>query len=523
MGMKFLPIVLTLSCATLLLPGCGRPAAGPSDTDEQIQERIEEQEAHRLSELHEREAALDERERLLAQREQQLTIASAPAPAQLEQAQQPQPVEAPPQPDQPVPPAASAPAPMPAAPSPEASYQAFYDALSPYGTWVQVPGYGFLWQPAATVQDPLWRPYTLGHWVFTDEGWTWVSDEPFGWITYHYGRWMRTRTLGWVWTPGEQWAPAWVSWRYGGDFAGWAPLPPEASFDGGSGIQQWADQQYNLGPSDYTWVPAAEFGDDSMADEEVPPDQAGTLYDDSNNITNIYYDTAAYAIVCYGPNYDFMRSKSHRPLLPPCKLRRNGFRPGGHNGATVSGNILDVAAPRVNPHSATTSAPRTLRGLVADTRLINLPGSPPAPGPQTGAPPYQPQRTPSGIPPMKTNPAAAPRPGAGVAGWPATPGAPPDIPDRSRINPAPVPSDTEALEAQKARELAVIQQQQADRERQIAEAARRAAQEQSAQEAARAQRAAAEETAHAAAAARQSQVSHASSLPAGTQPPGRGQ
>ena len=34
-----------------------------------------------------------------------------------------------------------------------------------------------------------------------DNGWYWVSDEPFGWVAYHYGRWTRLRNVGWVWVP----------------------------------------------------------------------------------------------------------------------------------------------------------------------------------------------------------------------------------------------------------------------------------------------------------------------------------
>ena len=30
----------------------------------------------------------------------------------------------------------------------------------------------------------------------------------------------------WVWVPGVEWAPAWVTWRVGGGYIGWAPLPP---------------------------------------------------------------------------------------------------------------------------------------------------------------------------------------------------------------------------------------------------------------------------------------------------------
>jgi hypothetical protein len=427
-------------------------------------------------------------------------------------------------------------------PSPEATYQSFYDALSPYGSWVQIPGYdGYLWQPSATVRNPSWRPYTMGHWVYTDDGWTWVSDEPFGWITYHYGRWMRTRTLGWVWMPGDQWAPAWVSWRYGDDYVGWAPLPPEAQFNGATGIQQWADDRYSLGPEDYTFVPAAAFGDDDMAADQAPPDQADAIYDDSNNITNIYYDTGASAIICYGPNYDFMRSKSRRPLPPPYTLRRGGFQPRGNNRAIVSGKAIEVAAPRI-VHTGSAGAPHTVRGLVVDTRLVVPPHAPSAPGGRIVpvSPPAQPAAGVRIAP--RTNPAPVPGTSAGVAAWPAPPsggaggaggaggiaaGIPVGVPPPPRANPAQPSSNSDA---QERRDLEILQQQQAAREREAAEAARIAAEQQSAAEAARAQHAEAEaayvKAAREQAAPRQAQASHAAqsaSIPTGTPAPRRGQ
>jgi hypothetical protein len=527
--MKLLPAALALSCAALIA-GCGRPGAGTSDSDQQTQERIEAEEAYQLSQLHEREAALDERERLLAQREQQSTPVAVPAPeppAAAQEAEQPAPPAS-----TPIPVTASS----PPVPTPDATYQSFYDALSPYGSWVRIPGYdGYLWQPSAAVRTPSWRPYTVGHWVYTDEGWTWVSDEPFGWITYHYGRWMRTRTLGWVWMPGDQWAPAWVSWRYGDDYVGWAPLPPEAQFNGATGIQQWADDQYGLGPSDYSFVPAAAFGDDDMAANQAPPDQTEAIYDDSNNITNIYYDTGASAIICYGPNYDFMRSKSHRPLPPPYTLRRGGFRPGGNNGTIVSGRTIAVAAPRI-VRKGTAGAPHTVRGMVVDTRVVAPPRAPAAPGGGTipvSPPLHHPPASVRMAP--QTNPAPLPRAAAGVAAQPARPtqsgggssGIPVGVPNPPAANPAPPPSNTDA---QERRDLEILQQQQAARERQVAEAARVAAEKQSAAEAARAQRAEAEAAAEKAAreqgAAHQAQVSHPAqpaSIPAGTQAPGRSQ
>ena len=109
----------------------------------------------------------------------------------------------------------------------DVSVNFFYDNLNG-GNWYQVADYGYVWQPdAATSAD--WRPYTDGYWTYTDVGWTWVSYEDFGWATYHYGRWCKVKYgCGWSWIPGRVWGPAWVSFRYGGDYVGWAPLPPEA-------------------------------------------------------------------------------------------------------------------------------------------------------------------------------------------------------------------------------------------------------------------------------------------------------
>ncbi len=100
----------------------------------------------------------------------------------------------------------------------------FYEPLTPHGAWIEVGSYGRCWRPAvATVE---WQPYCDGHWEWTDCGWYWVSDEPWAWACYHYGSWVYHPRHAWVWVPGIEWAPAWVSWRVGGGYVGWAPLPP---------------------------------------------------------------------------------------------------------------------------------------------------------------------------------------------------------------------------------------------------------------------------------------------------------
>ena len=92
------------------------------------------------------------------------------------------------------------------------------------------------WQPAVVV-SPTWRPYwDQGHWLYTDSGWYWASDYPWGWAAFHYGRWRLHPLHGWMWLPDRVWAPAWVSWRSGGEYCGWAPLPPGTHFDLGGAL-----------------------------------------------------------------------------------------------------------------------------------------------------------------------------------------------------------------------------------------------------------------------------------------------
>lgn len=111
----------------------------------------------------------------------------------------------------------------------------FYDRLSPYGDWREHARWGWVWCPRDVAVD--WRPYTLGHWVYTDDfGWMWDSDEDWGWAPFHYGRWDWDDNFGWFWVPGYNWGPGWVAWRTSPQFIGWCPLPPEVLWEPGIGL-----------------------------------------------------------------------------------------------------------------------------------------------------------------------------------------------------------------------------------------------------------------------------------------------
>jgi hypothetical protein len=168
-----------------------------AEVDREVQRRGEaEHQAQEKEQLAQREADLNAREQALAGKEN-ATPQNEAAEARSEHVE--------------------APRPSLGNREPSASYASFYTRLEPYGDWIETSDYGYVFEPRESQQSTNWRPYINGHWVSTDAGWTWVSDEPFGWATYHYGRWARLRSVGWVWVPGDEWAPAWVSWRKGND------------------------------------------------------------------------------------------------------------------------------------------------------------------------------------------------------------------------------------------------------------------------------------------------------------------
>lgn len=104
------------------------------------------------------------------------------------------------------------------------SFETFYHELEPYGTWIEDRDYGYVWLPDVP-RD--FHPYvTDGHWIMTEYGNTWVSHYTWGWAPFHYGRWRYDDYYGWMWIPGTEWGPAWVAWRSGGGYYGWAPLGP---------------------------------------------------------------------------------------------------------------------------------------------------------------------------------------------------------------------------------------------------------------------------------------------------------
>jgi hypothetical protein len=246
-----------------------------------------------------------------------------------------------------------------------ASYSTFYTNLESYGVWRETSTYGYVFQPLEAERSRSWRPYTNGRWVYTDAGWTWVSEEPFGWATYHYGRWTRLRGIGWVWVPGEEWAPAWVSWRKGNDYVGWAPLPPEARFDRRTGIHNWADNYYDIGPDQYCFVPTDQFSACRVETAVVPAERNVTIVNQTTNVTNVTYNNTT--IVNQGPSYDELRARSRQPVERLRLERRNTVNvQAGKSGPIIRGEVIEMPAP-VIARAQLPERPRNVKEMASQT------------------------------------------------------------------------------------------------------------------------------------------------------------
>jgi hypothetical protein len=230
---------------------------------------------------------------------------------------------------------------------PTGDFNNFYEPLGAYGSWFQTRDYGYVFQPWA-VRDVTWRPYTQGRWAFTNQGWTWVSSEPFGWACYHYGRWALLRNVGWVWVPGTEWAPAWVTWRESTDHIGWAPLPPETLAWNDNSWDSSVESRFVIDTGWFSFISYRNFGN-NIYSHCLPISQNVVICHNTTNITHyvrrnrcVFVGGPRYRNVCTRIGRDFPIHRLHLEHSPD-------FGRGGHHlSSKFSGNELNVVAPRMN-------------------------------------------------------------------------------------------------------------------------------------------------------------------------------
>ena len=223
----------------------------------------------------------------------------------------------------------------------DVSLQTFYDELSPYGTWIQDEQYGYVWRP--DVDQGEFRPYyTNGHWVMTEYGNTWVSDYDWGWAPFHYGRWVTDRYNQWLWIPDTTWGPAWVNWRTGGGYYGWAPLGPSLSISVG----------FNIPSFWWVFIPQSNIYYDRYP--RYNWNRNSRYLRHTTVINNVYvYNRSRYYT---GPSRDDIRRVTRRDVRV-YNINRTD-RPGR---SRISNNTVHIYNPRPNRGSDNrNAAPRNL-------------------------------------------------------------------------------------------------------------------------------------------------------------------
>jgi hypothetical protein len=246
------------------------------------------------------------------------------------------------------------------------SYDVFYDQLSADGHWLFVENFGYVYQPKVAENNQDWRPYTNGHWEATDRGWYWDTDEPFGWATYHYGRWANIDGTGWVWTPGIDWSPAWVSWRIcDNGFVGWAPLPPECPRPSDVvPIGSWCDSYADIGPGAFCFLPFSAWFKPNYVGLFAPASQNLELINASRNVTNI--STSKTTISDFGPRPDFIAQQTGQEVKT-YQLHYSEVR-GQHNfPRSINGDLLNIDGPAVKLKANATKVPTVIKTIVRPT------------------------------------------------------------------------------------------------------------------------------------------------------------
>lgn len=226
-------------------------------------------------------------------------------------------------------------------------------------------GHGECWRPRHVAHT--WRPYTVGYWTYTDYGWTWVSDQDWGWATYHYGRWFFDPDHGWVWVPGPTWGPAYVTWRYGDDWIGWAPLPPAAGY---------AVSVEGIVPtSAYSFVQARFFLDRQLGGHFAPETRIAGLIRSTRRVTgNTVYRGR---MVDRGVSVRSIEQASGR-RVEQLRLRNTGSATGAPR-ATITNHELRVFRPpaaRSRGPARVTRPARTERSARLSQERTRPPGQP---------------------------------------------------------------------------------------------------------------------------------------------------
>ncbi len=307
------------------------------------------------------------------------------------------------------------PSPAVAGDGPEMQIQSvadFNQPLGQLGSWIDVGGGQRGWHPKEV--GSTWRPYVNGKWVWTDAGWFWASNEPWAWATYHYGSWIDQPATGWVWIPGTEWAPAWVDWRMGGNYIGWAPFAP-AGATAASAAFVFVDVRHFTGPLTLSIV---------LKNNSTILDETKPIEGNRRERRNREGHGEEEMVVNEGPGIDAIQKTTGQRInaVPVQQLRQQTAASSGlTGGANTRGNTNTNFSPTGRPDN----------GHMTPT---NQPGQPVQPGQQV---------------PPDTSGMVVPPPNGGLTNQPPLTNSTPNFPTNGNLPPTgrpngQVPPDTSA-------------------------------------------------------------------------------
>jgi hypothetical protein len=231
------------------------------------------------------------------------------------------------------------------------SFGIFYNELSPYGQWVDYPGYGYVWIPST---GPDFSPYSSnGYWIWTDYGWTWVSGYSWGWAPFHYGRWDYDDSYGWFWVPDNEWGPSWVNWRRANGYYGWAPMRPgiSLSVSFGSG--------YTVPNDRWRFVRDRNFSRTDISHYYIKRSNNSTIIKNSSVINRTYTDQNRHSTYVSGPDRADVQKITGRTIQPVAI--HDNERPGQN----LKNGQLQIYRPQVQTNGDNGQRP-------VPSRVVNL-------------------------------------------------------------------------------------------------------------------------------------------------------
>lgn len=335
---------------------------------------------------------------------------------------------------------------------PQSPYQYGLSDLNYYGTYYDVPGYGYLWQPWGV--NPGWDPFMNGYWAWSPVcGYCWVSAYPWGWMPYRYGSWLFVGGYGWMWQPGywQGWRPSPRLWNTPPGFRPPAPpvgsrvitgqpgIPPTGSRPGP--VQPGGVKPGTVQPRPGTAAapPAPSGGGLKVPRVDVQPDQRGHRVFTSEQIQDrvLRTDTAPPPTGAVkmerraAPAQPPKSGAPPAPMAPPAGSRPKDARPGEVPHRPGEGvNVPAMPAPAQVPRQQAPSAPKQAAPPASPAAVQPAPSMPPGGAPQPAAPAVH----------DRPAPAAAPKQPAPQVPQHAAPSAPPQPPPAAPRTVAPPPA-----------------------------------------------------------------------------------